>query len=135
MIMIIYVFFSNYLFPFGHGLSYTSFKYSNLSLSTRELTAPDDLIVCVSVTNSGGFDGKEVVMLFLNDEYASLVRPIRQLKKFEKVELTRGESKSVCFTVTLFDLSFINHMSQRVYEAGRFYVFISDLKQSFELKI
>lgn len=121
------------LFPFGHGLSYTTFEYSHLELSTKRLEAPENLTVNVSVRNTGAYDGKEVVMLYLNDEYGSVPRPMRQLKGFEKVEVKVGETKRVSFVLGVEDLSFINTKSQRVYEAGRFYVYVGSLEDSFVL--
>jgi hypothetical protein len=124
----------DYLFPFGHGLSYTNFTYSSLKLSANQVTMPDSLSVQVDVTNIGDREGKEVVMLFLNDEYGSVPRPVRQLKKFEKIALKAGETKTVNFTLEMYDLSFINLNSQRVCEPGRFNVYIKDLNDSFILR-
>lgn len=123
------------LFPFGHGLSYTRFNYSSLRLSTSELTAPANLNVQVDVANTGERDGKEVVMLYLNDEYGSVPRPVRQLKKFEKITLAKGEKKTISFTLTMYDLSFINLKSKRVYEPGKFNIYVNNLKESFTLKL
>lgn len=77
-----------YLFPFGHGLSYTKFEYAGLKLSTKRLYAPSNLTVTVLVRNLGKMDGKEVVMLYLNDEYGSEPRAVRQLKRFVKIEIS-----------------------------------------------
>lgn len=123
-----------YLFPFGHGLSYTSFEYSNLQLSTRQLVAPNSLTVTVTVKNTGSIAGKETVMLFVNDIYGSIPRPIRQLKKFTKISLQPGASQNVEFTLTMDDLSFINQQNQRDYESGDFNIYVSSLKAMFNLQ-
>jgi beta-glucosidase len=125
-----------YLFPFGHGLSYTTFEYSMLNLSTSELVGSDDSVtVSVSVRNSGSVDGKEVVMLYLNDVYGSIARPVRQLKRFVKVSLRAGETKRVSFELSVDDdLSFINADSERVSESGEFNVYVGNLTASFLLK-
>jgi beta-glucosidase len=127
-----------YLYPFGHGLSYTTFTYSNLKLSTTSLTGPKELQVEVTIQNTGNMDGKETVMLFINQEYGSVPRPMRQLKKFEKINLRRGESRVVKFTLNMYDLSFINLKSERVYEAGKINIFVGrindHLSASFTLE-
>lgn len=122
-----------YLFPFGHGLSYTRFDYISLELSTKRLYAPANLIVTILVRNVGQMDGKEVVMLYLNDEYGSDPRQVRQLKRFTKIDIPRGTLRIVQFTLTMNDLSFVNRNSRRVYEAGRFNVYVGNLSESFDL--
>jgi beta-glucosidase len=122
-----------YLFPFGHGLSYTQFTYSNLRLSTDALVYPNELKVQVTVQNTGGRDGKEAVLLYLNDEFGDVPRPSRQLKKFTKINLKSGESKTVEFTLTEYDLSFINKKSKRVCENGKFNIYVADKTASFTL--
>jgi beta-glucosidase len=122
----------DYLFPFGHGLSYTSFTYSELSVNSSVLSPPSDKSVQVSVKVKN--TGKEVVMLYINQDYASVPRPVRQLKKFDKIELKVGESKTLTFTLDLRDLSFINLKSKRVYEAGNITVYVDNLQSSFILQ-
>ncbi len=85
------------LFPFGYGLSYTEFAYSNLRLSANDITDTDTLTVCVDVTNTGSLPGKEVVQLYVAPPKADVIRPVRELKGFEKVELAPGETKTVEF--------------------------------------
>ncbi len=85
------------LFAFGHGLSYTSFEYSDISLSSNAVSAGDELTVTVEVKNTGKRDGKEVVQLYVSDKQSSVIRPVRELKGFEKVSLKAGESKKVMF--------------------------------------
>ncbi|MCI6958149.1 MAG: glycoside hydrolase family 3 C-terminal domain-containing protein [Candidatus Faecousia sp.] len=87
------------LFPFGHGLSYTTFAYSNLRLSKEHITDQDTLTATVTVTNTGSRAGKTVVQLYVGDPVSSVFRPVRELKGFEKVELQPGESKEVTFTL------------------------------------
>lgn len=87
------------LYPFGHGLSYTTFAYSDLELSAYEITDQDTLTATVTVTNTGSRTGKTVVQLYVSDVESTVIRPVRELKGFEKVELAPGESKEVTFTL------------------------------------
>ena len=89
----------NVQFPFGHGLSYTTFEYSNLELSDAEITDEDTMTATVTVTNTGSRTGKTVVQLYVSDVESTVIRPVRELKGFEKVELRPGESKQVTFTL------------------------------------
>lgn len=107
------------LYPFGFGLSYTKFKYSNLKLPTN-VTPEKDFEVLVDVTNVGERDGDEVVELYLKDEKASTPRPILQLEGFERINLKKGETKTVRFTISPRQLSLINKKGQRVIEPGWF---------------
>ncbi|CAF1097097.1 unnamed protein product, partial [Brachionus calyciflorus] len=119
------------LFSFGHGLSYTQFNYSNLRLSKKQISNPDGLTVTVNVKNTGQWSGKESVLLFLNDEYGSVTRPVKRLKGFKKIYLEKGQSTDVTFQIDFMDLSFINMQNKRIVEAGKFNVMIGDLKASF----
>ncbi len=85
------------LFPFGHGLSYTTFEYSDIKLSSNAVNADDELTVSVKVKNTGKIEGKEVVQLYVTDKEASVIRPVKELKGFEKVSLKPGETKNVMF--------------------------------------
>ncbi len=85
------------LFPFGHGLSYTSFEYSNMTLSSSKITEDENMTVTVSVKNTGLYEGKEIVQLYITDEKSSVLRPKKELKGFEKVKLEPEESKTVTF--------------------------------------
>ncbi len=107
------------LYPFGFGLSYTKFKYSNLKLPAN-VTPEKDFEVLVDVTNIGERDGDEVIELYLKDEKASTPRPILQLEGFERINLKKGETKTVRFTITPRQLSLINKKGQRVIEPGWF---------------
>jgi beta-glucosidase len=122
------------LFPFGHGLSYTTFDYSNLKLSSKKIKADDKLIVSVDVENTGRLKGKEVVQLYLTDLYGSVSRPNKQLKGFEKIELNPGEKKTVQFTIDKSHLSFIGIDNKRIVEPGEFTVTIGGLKENFILE-
>lgn len=109
------------LYPFGYGLSYTTFKYSNLVMPEKaEAGLP--VKVQVTVTNSGKYDGEEVVQLYLTDEKASTPRPVRQLEGFERISLKQGESKTVEFTIQPGQFSIINKKGKRVIEPGWFTV-------------
>jgi len=87
------------LFPFGYGLSYTTFKYSNLRLSAKSITPNDTLKVKVDVTNTGKVTGKEIVQLYVRDVKSTFARPEKELKAFEKVELKPKQTKTVTFTL------------------------------------
>ncbi|MEP0859904.1 MAG: glycoside hydrolase family 3 C-terminal domain-containing protein [Ignavibacterium sp.] len=119
------------LFPFGHGLSYTKFNYSNLKLSSDKIKMNDKLLVSVDVENVGKLKGKEVVQLYLTDLYGSVSRPNKQLKGFEKIELNPGEQKTVTFTIDKSHLSFIGIDNKRIVEPGEFVITIGDLKKNF----
>jgi hypothetical protein len=123
----------DYLFEFGHGLSYTAFQYTDLKLSTDLLAAPDSLIVTVKITNVGCLKGKHTVILYLNDEFGSVSRPVKQVRGFTKIELGPQESQRVTFTLTINDLTFINQQNKRVYEKGNFSVLVGDQKAKFTL--
>lgn len=112
------------LFPFGFGLSYTTFDYRNLKLSDSVLTAGGKLTVSVEVTNSGNYDGAEVVQLYLRDMVGSVTRPVKELKGFQKIFLKKGETRSVEFTLTEKDLRFYNGELKFVSEPGDFRVFV-----------
>jgi beta-glucosidase len=127
------------LYPFGFGLSYTTFMYSDISLSTASMTPADSLVVSVDVTNTGSREGKEVVQLYIRDVVGSITRPVKELKAFEKISLKAGETKTVKFTLHQNDLSFYNADLNFVAEPGEFHVFVGgnsrDVKQaSFMLK-
>ena len=106
------------LYPFGHGLSYTSFSYGKLQLSSDTLTAEGMLQASITVKNEGAMAGKETVQLYMRDPVASCVRPLQQLIAFQKVELQPGEEKTVTFTLTEPMLRFYNASCQLVSEKG-----------------
>ncbi len=126
------------LFPFGYGLSYTNFKYDNLKLSSEKLKENGTLEVSVTIQNTGDYDGKEVVQLYIRDLVGSITRPVKQLKGFQKIELKKGETKTVSFKLTVEDLKFYNYDLDFVAEPGDFEVFVGTnseetLKSKFEL--
>ena len=112
------------LFPFGFGLSYTDFQYSNLRLSANTMKNNDKLQASVDVTNAGNVDGKEVVQLYIRDLVGSVTRPVKELKGFQKINLKKGETQTVTFEITVEDLKFYNSDLQFVAEPGRFQLFI-----------
>ncbi|MEO8231358.1 MAG: glycoside hydrolase family 3 N-terminal domain-containing protein [Ignavibacteriota bacterium] len=122
------------LYPFGYGLSYTTFEYSNLKLSSDQISENDELTVSIDVKNTGKLSGKEVVQLYLTDLYASVTRPNKQLKGFEKVFLNPGEVKTVEFKINKQHLSFIGLDNKRIVEPGEFKVTIENQTSNFMLK-
>ncbi len=112
------------LFPFGYGLSYTTFEYSDVSLSSANISTDETLEAKVTVTNTGGYDGEEVVQLYIRDVVTSITRPVKELKGFQKILLKAGESKEVSFTLSEKDLKFYNYDLDFVAEPGEFVVFI-----------
>ena len=126
------------LFPFGYGLSYTSFSYSDLSIDKKEMKASEQINASVTVTNNGNYDGEEVVQLYIRDVVGSITRPLKELKGFQKVFLKKGESKKIVFTIGINDLKFYNSDLKWAAEPGDFEVMIgtnSDQvnKSSFKL--
>ncbi len=126
------------LYPFGYGLSYTTFKYDNLQLDTTKIDANGSVNISVEVTNTGNFDGKEVVQLYIRDVVGSVTRPVKELKGFQKVEIKKGETKTVTFKISEEDLKFYNSNLDFVAEAGVFQVFVgtdsnASLSSQFEL--
>ena len=120
------------LFPFGFGLSYTSFKFSNLKLDKNEIGKEDSTTVSVKVTNTGGYDGKEVVQMYVHENVCSVARPVLELKGFRKIFLRKGESKIVIFKVTPEKLKFLNQKMQEVVEPGKFTIYVG--KNSTDLQ-
>ena len=112
------------LFPFGYGLSYTSFGYSDVQLSKAQLSGNDQLTASITLTNNGKYDGNEVVQLYIRDMVGSVTRPVKELKGFQKVFLKAGESKKVSFTITPEDLKFYNSELKYDWEAGEFDIMI-----------
>jgi beta-glucosidase len=122
---------SNYLdvsndpvYPFGYGLSYTTFSYSDIKLSSTNINSNEELTASVTVTNTGKYDGAEVVQLYIRDLVGSVTRPVKELKGFEKVSIKAGESKNVSFKITPELLKFYNYDLEYVFEPGDFDVMI-----------
>ena len=112
------------LFPFGFGLSYTSFSYSDISIDKKEMRRGEKINVSVNVSNTGNYDGEEVVQLYIRDVVGSITRPLKELKGFQKLFLKKGESRKVNFTISVEDLKFYNYNLQWVAEPGDFEVMI-----------
>jgi beta-glucosidase len=132
---------SNYLdvsndpvYPFGYGLSYTSFEYSDIKLSSNALKGNQTLTASVLVTNTGKLAGKETVQLYIRDIVGSVTRPVKELKGFQKIDLKPGESKTVTFAITPELLKFYNYDLQYDWESGDFDIMIgsssADLKKA-----
>jgi beta-glucosidase len=112
------------LYPFGYGLSYTDFSYSRITLSTRKINFSESLTASVTVTNTGKRFGEEVVQLYIQDMVGSVVRPVKELKGFEKIALEPGQSQKVTFTISADDLAFYTRDMSFKAEAGGFRVSI-----------
>jgi beta-glucosidase len=112
------------VYPFGFGLSYTSYSYSDIKLSNTSLKGNQTLTASVTVTNTGKIDGKEVVQLYIRDLVGSVSRPVKELKGFQKIELKAGETKTVKFSITVNDLKFYNYDLKYDWEPGEFSIMI-----------
>ena len=112
------------LYPFGFGLSYTNFEYSSISLDRKEIASTQKIAASVTLSNTGKFDGEEVVQLYIQDVVGSITRPVKELKAFQKVFLRAGESKAVVFTISNEDLKFYNSNLKYVSEPGEFKVYV-----------
>ena len=112
------------LYPFGHGLSYTTFEYSEIKLSNDKVKESEILKASSIITNSGEYDGHEVVQLYIHDKVASITRPVKELKGFKKIFLRKGESKTVTFEINSDDLKFYNSGKLSL-ESGEFQIAIS----------
>ena len=126
------------LYPFGYGLSYTSFEYSNIKIDNKNLIPGETLNVSVDLKNTGNFSGKEVVQLYIKDRFASVTRPVRELKGFEMVMLSPGETKTINFEISESLLKFYTANETWESESGFFDIFIgtnsnANLQDSFEL--
>lgn len=121
-------------FEFGTGLSYTTFSYSNLKVDKLEINETDSIKVTVEVKNTGSKAGKEAVLLYLTDLYASITPEVKSLKRFEKINLEPNESKTITFVLNQKDLQFVDNNLNWVAEKGTFRIQISNLKQDFVLK-
>ncbi|HJV77148.1 MAG TPA: beta-glucosidase BglX [Paludibacter sp.] len=108
------------LYPFGYGLSYTTFNYSDVSLSSSKLQGNETLKASVTLTNTGKYDGAEIVQLYIRDVVGSITRPVKELKGFQKIMLKAGESKTVTFDITTEDLKFYNSDLKYDWESGDF---------------
>lgn len=125
---------SDPLYPFGHGLSYTEFKYGTLTPSATSVKRGEKLSVEVTVTNTGTRDGTETVHWFIADPYCSITRPVKELKHFEKQLIKAGETKTFCFDIDLVrDFGFVNRDGKRFLETGEYNILVKDQKVKIEL--
>jgi beta-glucosidase len=110
------------LFPFGYGLSYTSFGYSDVKLNKTNLKGNEALTATVTITNTGSYAGEEVVQLYISDPVASISRSVKELKDFRKLKLEAGEAKVVTFSITTEQLKFYNSQLKYDWEPGEFVI-------------
>lgn len=131
------VFWSHYIdspnepmYPFGYGLSYTSFEYSNLKLNSDTFAKDGSVTVSIDLKNTGSLPGKETVQLYIRDLFASVARPVRELKDFQQVELKAGESKTLSFKITEKSIGFYDNEGKWIVEPGDFKVFVGGSSQA-----
>ncbi|XMO86768.1 glycoside hydrolase family 3 N-terminal domain-containing protein [Algibacter sp. AS12] len=127
------------LYAFGHGLSYTTYQYSDITLSSKTIGFSDTLSVSATITNMGDYDGHEIVQLYIHDKVGSLTRPVKELKGFRKVFIKKGESKTVNFDLTVEDLKYYTADMSFNVEPGEFQIAIKgssdfDFKHTFTLE-
>ena len=122
------------LYEFGYGLSYTTYQYSEVKLSTNEIKADGTLTASVEVTNTGMRDGTEIVQLYITDNISSATRPVKELKDFARVDLRAGETRNVEFTITPAQLAFYNVDMKYGVEPGMFTVSIGSSSRDADLK-
>ncbi|WP_167611980.1 glycoside hydrolase family 3 C-terminal domain-containing protein [Maribellus sediminis] len=122
------------LFPFGYGLSYTTFEYSEFSFSTTQIAPNETATVSFKLTNTGNYDGDEVVQLYIRDLFASVARPVMELKGFNRIHLKIGESQTVSFDITPEMLTMLNEQMERVVEPGDFRIMIGASSNDIRLR-
>ncbi len=122
------------LFPFGYGLSYTTFEYSDLQIAPKNGGIESSVKVSFSIKNTGDYDGDEIVQLYINDEVSSVTQYVKQLRGFERVSLKAGEEKEVNFTITPDDLALYNRKMERVVEPGKFNVYVGSSSTDIKLE-
>jgi beta-glucosidase len=118
-------------YPFGYGLSYTTFEYDGLTVSPEHIHADGEATVTVNVTNTGAIAGTEVVQLYVSDKVSSVTRPVKELKGFRKVTLEPGETKKVTFTLAKEHLQLFNQQLQPVVEEGEFRIMVGRNSEDF----
>lgn len=121
-------------FPFGYGLSYTQFKYSEMNVSSTNLKGNQTLNISVNIFNTGNYDGEEVVQLYIRDLFGKVVRPVKELKGFQKVFIKKGESKIINFTLTPENLKFYDDELNYDWEAGEFDIMVGTDSQNVQTK-
>ena len=112
------------VYPFGYGLSYTTFDYSDIKLSKKQLKGNETLTASITLTNTGKVAGEEVVQLYIQEPVASVSRPVKELKNFKKVMLQPGEKKDINIEITNNDLKFYNSDLKYDWESGDFIIYI-----------
>ena len=125
------------LYPFGYGLSYTTFEYSNLRIeprSSQSSTLNPVFSISLDVTNTGSFDGEEVVQLYLRDDVASIVQPLMQLRDFQRLFVPKGETRTVTMTLTADDFAIVDYQLRHVIEPGTFTVMVGRSSADILLK-
>ena len=123
------------LYAFGFGLSYTTFEYGEPKLNTESIGFNDTLRLSIPIKNVGDFDGTEVVQLYIRDLYASVSRPVKELKKFRRVAINAGESKEIVFEITQKDLKYWNDKMEFVADTGEFEVQVGASSENVQTKI
>lgn len=121
-------------YPFGYGLSYTQFKYSDMILSSTNLKGNQTLDINVNISNTGNYDGEEVVQLYIRDLFGKVVRPVKELKGFQKIFLKKGESKTVNFSLTPENLKFYDDQLNYDWEGGEFEIMVGTNSQEVQTK-
>lgn len=122
------------LYPFGYGLSYSIFEYSEMQIDKRSISSSESITLKFKITNSGNFDGDEVVQLYIRDEYASVARPIMELKGFQRVHLKKGETKTITFKITPDMLAILNKKIERIVELGSYRLMIGSSSNDIRLR-
>ena len=122
------------LYPFGYGLSYTTFEYGEMTLSAETMPEDGTLEVRVPVTNTGAYDAAEIVQLYIHDCYADIARPVKELKGFQRIFLKRGESREVTFTLTSEALKYYNSQLEYGYDPGEFQVMVGPNSRDVQTK-
>ena len=118
------------LYKFGFGLSYTTFKYSDLKITKPQIAPNEETTVTVNVTNTGRVRGDEVAQMYIRDEVSSVTRPVKELKDFARITLAPGETRQVSFNITPEKLQFYNREMKRVVELGRFQIMVGGNSES-----
>ena len=121
------------LFPFGYGLSYTTFEYSNLKFSKQKIKAGEKVTICADVKNTGKISGDEVVQLYIHDEVCHIVRPVKELKGFNRITLKAGETRTVTFTLGPESLMIYDLNMKPVVEAGKYKIMIGSSSDDIRL--
>jgi beta-glucosidase len=122
------------LYPFGHGLSFTCFSYSDLSIAKKQIAAGERLAISLKVTNSGSSAGDEVVQLYIRDEYASMPRPVRELKGYVRLTLQPGETRTITFHLPVDQLAFYDEDLHLVLEPGKIDVMVGSSSEDIRLQ-